>query len=426
MTGMASTRFLAASLALLGLLVGLAGAESVYATGPTQSEGRMERAQRIAETPYPRIGTTWHPARGNRSLEGYLRHDLIVNGPWWVGLKFERKEGDIPEEFTAESIQAARRRMEEIKALHPNTIVIVSLAFFENGGLPGDHPWYLRFDEERDGQQWWVSRKGDRIEYWPGSYRMDICNPEYRARIVQQVVSLTEAGVDGVFFDNLGLVNPALGVGVDERPPWASLFKEVRAAAGQDFLIMANGGNRMEWAAPYLNGNMYEGFGHGEETDWDELIAGMQRTTALQPEPHINYFERFEDQRPDAGWPGDPERGHPVTRDPAARRWSLALALIIGDYYYLFSDSTHHAHDWYPEYDMKIGLPQAPGERITSHVWQRRYEKALVVVNLPGSPEPHEVELEQAARDSLTGRKDTRFSMPPGDGAILVFEESRR
>ena len=42
--------------------------------------------------------------------------------------------------------------------------------------------------------------------------------------------------------------------------------------------------------------------------------------------------------------------------DPAARRWSL-YSLIIGEFYYLFSDNTSHRHDWYPEYDVKIGLP---------------------------------------------------------------------
>jgi hypothetical protein len=109
--------------------------------------------------------------------------------------------------------------------------------------------------------------------------------------------------------------------------------------------------------------------------------------------------------------------------DDAARRWSLSYSLCIGDFYYLFSDNTSHRHDWYPEYDVKIGLPTEPGEQINSHVWQRRYEKALVVVNLPGATAPYEVKLDKPANDSLTGRFGTSFRISPGEGRILVTSE---
>ena len=103
-------------------------------------------------------------------------------------------------------------------------------------------------------------------------------------------------------------------------------------------------------------------------------------------------------------------------------RWSLCYALTIGDFYYLFSDNTSHRHDWYPPYDVKIGLPAAAGLRINPYVWQRQYEKALVVVNLPGAAGPHEVRLEKAARDSLTGESGMSFVIPPGDGRVLVVQ----
>ena len=109
--------------------------------------------------------------------------------------------------------------------------------------------------------------------------------------------------------------------------------------------------------------------------------------------------------------------------DDAARRWSLCYSLCIGDFYYLFSDNTSHRHDWYPEYDVKIGLPTEPGERINSYVWQRRYEKALVVVNLPGAAGPYEVKLGKPAKDSLTGTFGTSFHISPGEGRILLISE---
>ena len=122
-----------------------------------------------------------------------------------------------------------------------------------------------------------------------------------------------------------------------------------------------------------------------------------------------------------AGWPADPKRGQKPPADPAARRWSLCYALIIGEFYYLFSDSTSHHHDWYPEYDVKIGRPTGPGERLSPHVWRRRYEKAQVEVNLPGAKTASRVELETEATDVLTGEKGRVFVIPDGDGRIILL-----
>ena len=62
------------------------------------------------------------------------------------------------------------------------------------------------------------------------------------------------------------------------------------------------------------------------------------------------------------------------------------------------------------------------GKRISSHVWQRQYDKALVVVNLPGAREPYEVRLERPARDSFAGESGVGFMVAPGDGRVLVAE----
>jgi hypothetical protein len=147
----------------------------------------------------------------------------------------------------------------------------------------------------------------------------------------------------------------------------------------------------------------------------------MQHTASLLRSPTISCVERFEDiEEGDEG--PLPKRRRPAERDAAARRWSMCYSLIIGDYYYIFSDNTYHGHDWYPEYDVKIGLPAEAGKQMSSHVWQRRYDTALVVVNLPGAKEPYEVKLERPARDSFTGENGVRFTVAPGDGRILVVE----
>ena len=90
-------------------------------------------------------------------------------------------------------------------------------------------------------------------------------------------------------------------------------------------------------------------------------------------------------------------------------------------YNYLFSDNTSHHHDWYPEYDVKIGRPAGPGESLGSHAWRRRYDKALVEVNLPGAREASRVVLETESTDVLSGEKGKVFVIPAGDGRIILL-----
>jgi hypothetical protein len=344
----------------------------------------------------------WSPVRGDRSLEGIARHDLIMMGVGSFGLKYDREPTGLADGFTVDSMEKAKQRIAEIRKLNPDAPILAELYFYEyrETRLPDDHPWWLRED-------------GQRQQFWPGTYRMDWTNADYRRHVAKLTAALKQAGLDGVFYDNLR----------EEPEPWVAFLKEVRQTVGDDFLILANSGyavGKHDFAAPYLNGIMYEsGWSHGR-TEWDDCIAKMQHTESLLHKPTISVIERFEETRSRAGWPGDSNRGNKPPADPQTRRWSLCFALAVGDFYYLFSDNTSHRHDWYPEYDIKIGLPTGPGERINSHVWRRQYEKALVVVNLPGAAEPYEVNLDRPAKDSLTGQTGTHFTILPGDGGILL------
>ena len=164
---------------------------------------------------------------------------------------------------------------------------------------------------------------------------------------------------------------------------------------------------------------MYEsGFSHAR-TEWDTCIQQMQYSQTLLREPKISLIERFEESRNHAGWPSDKDREDKTVEDPAARRWSLCFSLSIGDFYYLFSDNTSHAHDWYPEYDIKIGLPAEEGKRISSHVWTRKFEKALVA-DLPKDNDCI-INTEHKASDSFSGEGTVDYA-PPGDGRILVYD----
>jgi hypothetical protein len=363
----------------------------------------------VKSVPYPRIAMLWSPVRDDGSLESYARHDLIMMSRSRLGLKPNATPTGLATGFTDESVGVTRQRIAGIRKLNPDVVLLTDLLFYEypEEWLPEDHPWWLR-------------ENGKRLQFWPGTYRMDWNQADYRTKVIQQTLALKEVGVDGIFYDNLR----------SEPEPWIAFLSSLREAIGNDFLILANAGyaiDEYDFAAPYVNGIMYESGWSHERTEWDDVIKKLRHTQSLLREPRISLIERFEETRSRAGWPGDPIRIRTPKRDPSARRWSLCFSLIIGDFYYLFSDNTGgHRHDWYPEYDVKIGKPIAEGERLSSHAWKRSFERAEVYVNLPGATESLRVELPFEARDSMTGQAGHVFDIPSGEGRVLVRDRRIR
>jgi len=342
----------------------------------------------FTKTPYPRIGMLWNVVRGEQGVEGMARHDLIMSGQGALGLQANRQPAGLANGFTEESIIVAKKRIDQIREINPDAVIIVDMLFYEypDEWLPESHTWWLR-------------KGGERQQFWPGTHRMDWNNPEYRRNIIQQTISLKKCGADGVFYDNVR----------NESESWVAFLSELRAAVGDTFLILANAGydvGSYDFAAPYLNGMMYESGWSHNQTQWDNCIKKMQQTQSLLREPKISLIERFKEIRDMAGWPGDSKRGQKPPADPEARRWSLCFALSIGDFYFLFSDNTSHRHDWYDDYDIKIGLPIEKGERINSHVWSREYEKAVVVVNLPAQRKITKLNLNNHDAIHLPERKE--------------------
>jgi hypothetical protein len=392
----------------VGVLALAIGAVCGAGCRATEEEGMggAKEAVMFTKTEHPRIAQLWAPVRGGEwdDLENWAKHDLVMVSPGQLGMRPNHESWDKADGYTPESVAVAKGRVAELRRLNPDVVILCDMSFYEldEDALPEDHPWWLRKDGERE-------------QFWPGTYRNDWYNADYQAHMVRKGVAAMACGADGLFFDNLR----------DEEEPWIAIIGALREKLGDEVLMMANVGYAIEeydFIAPYMNGFMYESGWSHRRTEWDDCIEKMQHTETLFRKPYVSVMERFETTRGHAGWPSDRRKGETIPRDPAARYWSLCYALIVGDYYYLFSDSTSHQHDWYPEYDVKIGLPAGKGERVNSHVWRREYEKALVVMNLPGAKGPYEVEVERAARDSFTGETGTRFTIPVGEGRVLVWQ----
>lgn len=354
---------------------------------------------------YPRIAMLWKSLRKDKSVESIAKHDLIVIAPSDLGFKYNGKPIGISSGFTNESIKKAKYKISAIKKINPNAIILVELYFYEynNKWLPKDH-------------EWWLKVNGERQQFWPGTHRMDWNNKDYQRHIVQQTLSLEKSGVDGVFYDNVR----------GEPKAWKSFLQQLRKEIEDNFMVLVNAGGavgKYDFAAPYVNGIMYEsGWGHNK-IRWRDCITKMQKTQTLLRNPKISIIERFEEVRHNAGWPEDPKLGKKPPADVKARRWSLCYSLIVDNFYYLFADNTSHEHDWHLEYDVKIGLPKKKGVRISAQVWKREYEKAIVIVNLPGAKSPHVINLDYVAKDTLSGRTGKKFIVKSGDGCILIQKE---
>ena len=166
-------------------------------------------SREFLKTPYPRVAMLWASVRGDNSVESMAKHDLVMAGTGSLRLRYDGKPQGLADRFTADSLAAAKTRIAEIRALNPDVVIIGDLLFYEypDDWLPEDHPWWLR----RDGQ---------RQQFWPGTHRVDWYNEEYRRHVVRQTASLKEAGVDGVFYDNIS----------NEPQAWVAFLKAVREA----------------------------------------------------------------------------------------------------------------------------------------------------------------------------------------------------
>ena len=129
--------------------------EEVYGKEASQENTKMKNGASesklqndFTKTPYPRIAMLWRAVRGEQGIESMARHDLIMAGNWSLGLEYDRKPAGLATGFTPESVEAAREKINSIRNLNPDAVIIADLNFYEyaDDWLPEDHPWWLRKD----------------------------------------------------------------------------------------------------------------------------------------------------------------------------------------------------------------------------------------------------------------------------------------
>ncbi|MBM3852506.1 MAG: hypothetical protein FJ399_05060, partial [Verrucomicrobia bacterium] len=315
--------------------------------------------------PFPRTGNLWGWWQlAQRNLEHLAKIDL------WLGC-----DGIPPA-----TARALRQR-------NPHAVFLASINAVEaHEGAPADY--YLR------------DTAGNRVETWPGAWRLNLTRPEVAEWQARQIAQrLVDSGLlyDGVFFDNVFLTQSwqdhdiygrpfpvdADGNGVRDDPAtfdrrWKEgvlremeLFRQLMPHA------LVNG-----HAMPLTEAAIRETF-HGISLGFiiPQIIEGRRTfgevwdnyrgwLETVRP-PRFTMVESAPPYQIGYGYGYAPLRVMPAATLEWARTWypsvrfGLALTLLHNGVFAHEVGDTHHGNDWwYDELDHELGFPLGPARRL--------------------------------------------------------------
>ncbi|MCP4548602.1 MAG: hypothetical protein GY835_19270 [bacterium] len=274
----------------------------------------------------------------------------------------------------------------ELRQLNPDIRILTSINAIENAGLPEEY--YLHDID------------GERIEVWPGSYRLNLTRPqvaEYQARLAYQSILDGELMFDGCFFDNVMTSqswqtediygNPFLvdadEDGIQDDPAtfdaaWkAGVFHELRVFRRlMPHAVMS--GHAMDIFEPGI-AEIFNGISIGfmtadvieHEMSFAELWTIYNAWQDRAQSPTAIMFESSPIDQIAYGYDYAPWGRIPPSTLEFARtyfpwvRFGLALTLL-GDGYFAheLGDTWHGNAWWYDELDYDLGHPLGPAETV--------------------------------------------------------------
>jgi len=317
-----------------------------------------------ANPPYPRKGNLWGWGLWlSNGLPYMSKVDL------WLGA-------------TPSASQAVALRQ-----LNPHLRILTSINAVENSGLPDDY--YLK------------DIYGNRIEVWPGSYRLNLTKPyvaDYQAQFAYQTVLNTGLMADGVFFDNVMTTqswltqdiygNPvqidANGDGIPDDP--ATLDADWRTGVLRELQtfrqLMPNAiisGHAMDITDPGIAA-LFNGISIGFHTS-DVLEGRMAFSTlftmyndwlGLAVPPPNTMIESSPMQWISYGYGYSPLTVIPPSTLEFAQsyypyvRFGLTLTLLNNGFFaHEFGDTYHGNNWWYDELNFNLGYPLGPAQLVS-------------------------------------------------------------
>ncbi len=316
------------------------------------------------DPPFPRTGNLWGWwGLAEKGLPHLARQDLLLGA----------------DGLTAD-------QMAQLRQLNPHIRILTSINAVEHPGLPDDY--YLR------------DVNGNRIEVWPGSYRLNLTKPyvaEHQADVAYQTLLDCDLMADGVFFDNVftsqswleeDIYGNEVQIDADEDglpddpdaldAAWkAGVLHEIETFRQlmPDAIISGHAMNVHEpgiaelfngisigfWTADVIEGEMAFGDLWGRYGDWLAL-AKVPPVTMIESSPldEIAYGYDY------APWDKIPTSTLTFARDYGPwMRFGLALTLMNDGYFaHEFGDTWHGNDWWYDELDTDLGYPLGPAERV--------------------------------------------------------------
>lgn len=348
-------------------------------------------------------------------------------------------------DMTAQNYSADQIR--SIRKINPQIII---LAYTSATEMPTDRLNAI----EPDGQGLWhdlasgddktwhlKNYQGQDIVFWPGNVMMNLGTKnsagqtygDYLTNFYQNNI-LSSGLWDGLFFDttwkNISWLDKRIDIDSDGKKDlenkinyeWQNanlaFFAQLRNRIGTKYLIITNGDGEYD---AYANGRMFEGFPETFEGGWTGSIKRYQTANNFGFKPRLNIIN------------SDTNNTGKQT-DYQTMRFGLMSALLF-DGYYSFDYGTNLREQlwWYDEFDVKLGKPLNTAENrlsqnglIETGVWQRTYEKGLILVN--STNQEQAIQLSQkyqkivGTQDAVTnsGEVLSSVTIPAQDGIILL------
>lgn len=287
--------------------------------------------------------------------------------------------------------------------------------------------------------EWYLTNdRGERRTFWAGTWILNITE---RSPVVggkqwsDELVAFVRDDIlatglwDGVLFDNAwenityfagtnvdlnrdGVVESIRDADLTWQRGMRALYAKARAVFPPGTLIMENDG---QLYTPDVQGVIFENFPAG---GWLTRLRQVDRVSREGKDPRVAIINS--------------NTGNTGRRDDYRRfRYSLTSGLLYNAYTsFDYGDQDHGQAWWYDEYDQSLGSPRSAARRVDRGagigVWQRDYERGLVIVNVDAAPKtvrfPIEVERIRGSQDTATnsGQITNEVTISGEDGLVLL------
>lgn len=368
----------------------------VWALTAANAPAELPLVERLALRSYPSVFQAWSeasPLPGYDEEDMMALHDVVFLHPAAMGLELDGRFEGLAFRFDKLDVQAAREKRSRLLAKNPRLVLLAEVHYHDASPkdfLPKDSPFWQR------------DAKGKLVAGWKegGWWMLDYEHDPWQSQVAHRAKAVMDTGVfDGIMLDWW-----------EDDDAHLALVKKVRAATGENALIMTNSNAfQIPKCAPYVNGMFMECDLTANAKEWKDVSDTLLWAEANLRKPHVNCVETWY---------------HKSRKDYHLMRSVTTLALTHSDGSCLFSDpndlpTSDHLHDWYDFWNKGLGRPLHEGYLRPDGAWQRPFTGGVAVYNPEGN-QPVKVVFDKPHRSRATGKSGLEHMVPALDGDIFI------